>query len=206
MKVKVCGLRDAGNIKAIGALNPDYAGFIFYEPSPRNVDEVPTIELPDEVKKVGVFVNSTIDFINLKNGDFQFDYIQLHGNESPEFCADLKAEGFKIIKAFSIYERFEFGVLDHYKPTCEFFLFDTKGENPGGNGLIFNWNLLNKYDNEIPFFLSGGLELQHVAQIKELTGYNIHGIDVNSRFEISPAIKDVAKVKELIKIITNEEL
>jgi phosphoribosylanthranilate isomerase len=199
MKLKVCGMRDPQNIRELIALQPDYIGFIFYEKSPRNVEALPAVDIPKEIKKVGVFVNSPIGFIEEKNSEFNFDLIQLHGDESPDFCKQLHEKGFKIIKAFGINDRFEFSITEHYKAYCSFFLFDTKGKLPGGNGTRFNWTLLSKYDNEIPYFLSGGIDLNNTTFIKTLSRdeFNIHAVDVNSRFELEPALKDIPKVKKL---------
>lgn len=199
MKLKVCGMRDPQNIHELIALQPDYMGFIFYEQSPRHVVELPAVEIPASIQKVGVFVNAAMEYMEEKNALFNFDLIQLHGNESPEYCRQLHEKGFKIIKAFGISDRFEFSITEHYKAYCSFFLFDTKGKLPGGNGTRFNWNLLNKYDNEIPYFLSGGIDLNNTAFIKTLSQdkFNIHAVDVNSRFELEPALKDIPKVAQL---------
>ncbi len=199
LKLKVCGMRDAANIRKLIDLEPDYLGFIFYEKSPRHVSELPQIEIPKTIQKVGVFVNAPIEYIEEKNSSFAFDLIQLHGDESPEYCAVLKSKGYKIVKAFGVDDTFDFEVTKAYRKHCSFFLFDTKGKLRGGNGEVFNWDLLNKYDNEISFFLSGGIDLDNADFIKGLLDakFNIHALDVNSRFEISPALKDVSKVARL---------
>lgn len=205
MKLKVCGMRDAENIKELIAVKPDYIGFIFYAPSPRFIEEPPAIDIPSSIKKVGVFVNAEIEYIEEKAKAFKLDLIQLHGDENPEFCGKLKAKGYAVIKAFGINERFEFSITEHYKSVCDYFLFDTKSEKRGGTGTKFNWNLLNKYDNALPFFLSGGIDLNNTAFIKTITQeqFNIHAIDVNSRFEIEPALKDIEKVSQLKAELTN---
>lgn len=205
MKLKVCGMRAAENIEELVALGPDYMGFIFYDKSPRNVTQKPDVAIPSNIKKVGVFVNASIETIETKNAEFGFDFIQLHGAENPEYCQQLAAKGFKLIKAFGVHDRFEFSLLDHYKPHCEYFLFDTKGKLPGGNGVKFNWNLLSKYDNELPFFLSGGIDLNNTAFIRSLMdkNLNIEAIDVNSRFEIEPALKDIPKLQQLQNELNN---
>lgn len=199
MKLKVCGMRETENLRDLIALKPDYIGFIFYAPSPRFVEELPDVEIPDGIQQVGVFVNAEIDYIEEKAKQFKLDLIQLHGDENPEFCKKLKDKGFTIIKAFGINDRFEFSITEHYKSVCDYFLFDTKGKQPGGNGVKFNWSLLNKYDNALPFFLSGGIDLNNTAFLKSLSKekFNLHAIDVNSRFEISPALKDIDKVARL---------
>jgi phosphoribosylanthranilate isomerase len=208
MKIKVCGMRSPQNIHELVNLSPDMIGFIFYEGSLRNVDQNFTPNFPEHIRKVGVFVNATVDFICEKAVGFRLDYIQLHGNESPEFCKELAERGFKLIKAFSVFERFEFSVLAHYEPYCDYFLFDTRGKLPGGNGEVFNWNLLKKYEGTIPFFLSGGIDLQHIERIIDIQAEHpkLVGIDVNSRFEISPAMKDISKVNTLLNAIQKQAI
>jgi phosphoribosylanthranilate isomerase len=201
MKIKVCGMKNPSNIREIADLGPDYMGFIFYGKSKRNVgalDEKLLLSLMD-VLKVGVFVNAPLDFILTQAIKFGFTFIQLHGDETPTDCKKLKETGLGIIKAFSMEENFDFEKLKDYKPYCDYFLFDTKGENYGGTGKKFNWDILKKYDNKIPFFLSGGIDLDQAEEIKKLKGLNIHAIDINSRFEIEPGLKDVGKVKRFIE-------
>jgi phosphoribosylanthranilate isomerase len=202
MKIKVCGLRDAANLEQIAALNPDFVGFIFYEQSPRfvgeSLDEATVRALPRSIKKVGVFVNASPDYIlrNVKRYDLQ--YVQLHGNETPDLCRSLQNRGINIIKAFRVDASFNFSMLNNYKAFSDFFLFDAKGEQPGGNGIVFDWGLLRNYDNEKPFFISGGIGLDNLDQLAQLKGMKLYGVDVNSAVEVSPGVKDVEKVKELI--------
>lgn len=202
MKIKVCGLRDAENLKQIAELNPDFVGFIFYDQSPRfvgeDLDEEAVKALPKTIRKVGVFVNASPDYIlrNVKKYDFQ--YVQLHGNETPEYCRSLRNRGISLIKAFRIDASFNFSMLNNYKAHCDFFLFDAKGDQPGGNGITFDWNILNRYDDEKPFFISGGIGLDNLNQLAQLKDMKLYGVDVNSQVETAPGMKDVAKVKELI--------
>jgi phosphoribosylanthranilate isomerase len=202
MKIKVCGMSNSLNIKELLELSPDFMGFIFYEKSPRFVGETLDAELlksfPKNIKKVGVFVNATADFILTNVRKYSLDYVQFHGNETPDFCKSLYRKGINIIKAFRIDNSFIFSQLNNYKPHCDFFLFDAKGDNYGGNGVAFDWNILKKYDNEKPFFLAGGIDLDNIL---ELENHNIYAIDVNSKFEISPAMKDIEKLEELMNII-----
>ena len=128
----------------------------------------------------------------------------MHGEELPDFCRNLKLKGVNIIKAFSVDENFYFGKLQNYKPYCDFFLFDTKGQERGGNGTTFDWSILNKYDNEKPFFLAGGIDLENAHKALEITNLKVFSLDVNSKFEISPAVKNIQKLDELIKIIKPE--
>ena len=205
MRIKVCGMRDAHNIEQLLELQPDYMGFIFYEKSARNVadelDEVLLKSFPKTTKKVGVFVNASAITILEKVKKYQLDYVQLHGEELPNFCKDLQLKGINIIKAFSLDENFNFAQLNNYKPWCDFFLFDAKGQNKGGNGITFDWSILERYDNEKPIFLAGGIDLENAEEALNMTGLKIHAIDINSRFELSPAMKDVEKVQELMYIL-----
>ena len=195
-------MRDSQNIRELTMLKPDYIGFIFYSASPRNVGEVLSRsvlqEIPSEIKKVGVFVNPSLHEIKWQIKTYGLDVIQLHGEETPEFTAEVKALGIEVIKAFSIgNEDFDASRLEPYKKHVDFFLFDTRSKLKGGSGEAFDWSRLKDYDNEVPFFLSGGLSLKNIGNLKELKGLNIHAIDVNSRFEISPGMKDLEMIKEL---------
>lgn len=204
IKVKVCGMRDAENIAALTKINPDFIGFIFYDKSPRYVgemDENILKAIPKAIKKVGVFVNANPDYIIKNAKKYDLQYVQLHGHETPDFCRNLKTRGINIIKAFLIDDTFNFSSLNNYKPHTDYFLFDTKGTQIGGNGVTFDWNLLKKYDNEKPFFLSGGLSLENIEQVAELSGLRIYGLDVNSNFEIEPALKDIDKIAELLEVV-----
>lgn len=207
IKLKVCGMKYLDNILEISKLKPDYMGFIFYNKSSRDVTEVLDKQLlrqlSPEIQKIGVFVNAGREEVLTAAENYKLDAIQLHGNESEEDCRFLKSQGLKVIKAFSIGEDFNFKTLNAYKPVADFFLFDTKGENYGGNGQTFDWNLLKKYDNEKPFFLSGGIDEENVKEIIGLTDLNIYAIDVNSRFETKPAYKNVRQLKKLQAVLKN---
>ncbi|WP_420147330.1 phosphoribosylanthranilate isomerase [Spirosoma sp.] len=202
MKIKVCGLRDADNLKEIAALAPDFVGFIFYDQSPRfvgeDLDEEVVKSLPKSIRKVGVFVNASPDYILRSVRKYDFQYVQLHGNETPEYCRSLRNRGINIIKAFRVDESFNFSMLNNFKAQCDFFLFDAKGDQPGGNGVAFDWSILKRYDGEKPFFISGGIGLDNLDQLAQLKGMKLYGVDVNSQVEIAPGVKDVTKVKELI--------
>lgn len=202
-------MRETDNIRQILTLQPDYLGFIFYEKSSRFVgnelDEDLLNSFPFTTRKVGVFVNATTAYILEKVKKYNLDYVQLHGEELPDFCRNLKLKGINIIKAFSVDDDFNFGKLQNYKPYCDFFLFDTKGKERGGNGITFDWSILRKYDNEKPFFLAGGIDLKNIHDALEINGLKIHSLDVNSKFEISPALKDIEKLEELMKILKPEE-
>lgn len=200
IKWKVCGLRD--NIGEVVALQPDYIGFIFYKKSPRYVGEnftIPTID-KQGIKKIGVFVNEQMDFVHKTALKYQLDYVQLHGSESPGYCEDLMKKELKIIKAFQVDENFDFKQLEAYKLVTDFFLFDTKSKNYGGTGETFDWKILNKYNLEKKYFLSGGLSLENFDELTELDLSKIHALDVNSKFEIDPGLKDV----EMLKVLKNK--
>ena len=205
-KIKVCGMKYGDNIKEVAALAPDYMGFIFYPKTKRYVGELDELLLKDlgDIKKVAVVVNTSVAEIEEKVKRYGFDYVQLHGDETAGFCKELKEKGIHIIKAFQVDDAFDFKLVDAYKPYCDFFLFDTKSKGYGGAGKSFNWEVLKRYDNEIPFFLSGGIGLENVEEIKKLKGLNIHALDINSRFEIEPALKDTDKIKEFIKLANYE--
>jgi len=198
MKIKVCGMKIENNIMDLAALPPDYIGFIFYEKSSRYFNsEIP--ELPETIKKIGVFVNSKIDFIVSKIEKHDLQGVQLHGEESPELCAALREYGI-VIKVFSIKNQFDFKVLEPYEDVCDYYLFDTKGKHPGGNGYTFNWNVFKKYKSPKPYFLSGGIgpdELDALLLfLKRPESDLCCTVDVNSKFETAAGLKDVKELKE----------
>jgi len=209
MKIKVCGLREAGNIEAVAALKPDYMGFIWYTQSPRYVYRLPEDilrALPASIIKTAVFVNENIDIIKVLINQFDFNAVQLHGQESPETCAELKQD-VQVLKAFGVDEHFDFTQLRAYVGKVDYFLFDTKTEKHGGSGRIFNWDVLNEYQLNVPFFLSGGLSLDNLKEIKNIKHPAFYGVDLNSRFETAPGMKDITKLKqafELLNTTTNE--
>jgi phosphoribosylanthranilate isomerase len=210
MKLKVCGMRDSSNIQALVTLKPDFIGFIFYDKSPRFVgeklDEREIKQIPASIKKVGVFVNASPDYIVNTAKQYDLQYVQLHGNELPDFCRILRQKGLNVIKAFSVNDSFNFAMLNNYKPFCDLFLFDTKGTQPGGNGVAFDWNILQKYDQQVPFLLSGGISLQNIDELMDLTvTIPVYGIDINSQFEIEPGLKDVSLIQKLVERIRVKE-
>lgn len=189
MKIKICGMKYPENTSALGELLPDYMGFIFWEKSSRFFDGI-IPELPKPIKKVGVFVNASSQEIQNKIERYQLDLVQLHGQESVAFCKSLEALPIEIIKVFSVDDTFDFAILEDYESVCDYFLFDTKGKLPGGNGISFNWDLLKKYKSKKPLFLSGGIGLEEIQKIIE-ANLPIYAIDVNSKFEIEPGLKDL---------------
>ncbi len=190
------------NIRELVRLSPEYIGFNFYTRSKRyvgrNFDAKNIRSISRKIKRVGIFVNSTRQYIMDKVKRFKLDYVQLHGNESAAFCASMN-KSVKIIKAFGVGDNFDFNVLEKYEPYCDYFLFDTKTSDYGGSGKVFNWSMLKKYDNEVPFFLSGGIDLKDINKISNLKSQisNLFAIDVNSKFEIKPGLKNIKKLKKL---------
>ena len=210
MKIKICGLRDQENIKAVEALRPDFIGFIFYDRSPRFVKSVPfeiLNNIPASISKTAVFVNEDAGKINNLIDQYGFNAVQLHGNESPEFCNEFKNK-VTVIKAFGLDGNFDFEQLAVYKGKVDFFLFDTKTDIHGGSGKTFDWSVLNNYTLDIPFFLSGGLSLDNLEEVKNIDHPQFYGVDLNSKFETEPGIKNIGKLEKAFDIIkqniTNE--
>lgn len=201
MKLKVCGMQETENIVALASLQPDYMGFIFWEPSKRYCTTVPT-DIPKHIKKVGVFVDETTKQIKEKVKLFGLDAVQLHGDESPRQCAAL-LNLCEVIKAFRIGPDFDFKTLTPYQDHCTYFLFDTQGPLPGGNGTAFDWKLLAGYTLDTPFFLSGGIGLGHVEAIAEIRKRNlpIHALDINSLFESKPGVKKIEKIEKFKQLV-----
>jgi len=230
VRLKVCGMKYQDNIKRVATLQPDYLGFIFYEKSARNFDSENITEISNSIKKTGVFVDADIDFVLEKIKKYNLQAVQLHGNESPEYCKQLKRhyeerndklislkeadchdlkksrnhDKIEIVKVFSIKDEFDFDVLKAYENVCDYFLFDTKGKHPGGNGYTFDWNVLNNYPSTKPFFLSGGLGLNEVEKINAFLNSNAskycYALDVNSKFEIEPALKNIEDLRQFKKM------
>jgi len=197
MKLKVCGMREPDNIAALSALQPDYMGFIFWAPSSRYVSEATPV-LDKSIKKIGVFVDASVDYIQSSISTHQLQAIQLHGEETPSYCQLVQGFGVEVIKAFSVKDAFDFSILEAYENSCDFFLFDTKGALPGGNGYTFDWSLLKEYPSQKLFFLSGGIGLENTQEIKELlnTDLPLYAIDVNSKFELAPGLKKIKDITQ----------
>lgn len=200
MAIKVCGMRDHQNIMQVASLSPQYLGFIFYPHTPRFVgwDFIVPHDLPATIKRVGVFVNESSEVIVTKAKALGLDLIQLHGNESVIQCEELKSTGLNVIKVFSVDDNFDFDTTDPFKKVVDYFLFDTKGKYYGGNARTFNWSVLNKYKQEVPFFLSGGLSPENTGNLAEILKMNLHALDLNSGVESSPGIKNPEKIKAVI--------
>lgn len=202
MIIKVCGMREADNIRMVEQLPITMMGFIFHPRSPRYVSEFPEY-LPDTVKRVGVFVNEDIETVLKLAEIFSLNYIQLHGTETPEYCLSLQRLKKHLIKAFSIASEADLEITAKYEGLCDYFLFDTKCDTCGGSGKSFDWSVLSAYQGKTPFLLSGGIAPESVSVLKDFRHKSLAGIDINSRFERSPGVKDVMKlagfISELIK-------
>ncbi len=200
--IKACGMRDAENIREVEALGIDLMGFIFWPKSSRYVAERPTY-LPTKCKRVGVFVDEDIEQVKRIADEYALDFIQLHGHENPDYCAQLK--GMHLIKAISVSGRDDIATSKAYEGLVDYFLFDTKSPSVGGSGQQFDWSVLSAYDGDTPFLLSGGIGPHDAPRLRQafaLDGFPVEkcvGIDLNSRFELSPGLKDVNKLKEFIK-------
>lgn len=201
MITKVCGMRDAQNIRDVEALGIDWIGMIFWPRSKRYVAEVPSY-LPEHLKKVGVFVDSTLDDILQHISDYQLDIIQLHGQESPDFAKALKPH--TIIKAFNIEKADDLLQTEKYKGIADYFLFDTKGKMVGGNGQKFDWSVLTAYQGKTPFLLSGGIGPEDAESVRSFHHPRCIGIDLNSRFESEPGFKDINQLKTFINKLRYE--
>ena len=198
MIIKTCGMRDADNIRAVSELRIDWMGFIFWAPSSRYVSEKPTF-LPTRQKRVGVFVDARIEEVKSKADEYALDLIQLHGSESPAFCERLKANSRQqLIKAFNIATQEDLEQTIPYEGLVDYFLFDTKAKMVGGNGTQFDWSVLSAYQGNTPFLLSGGIGPDDAEKVRNFHHPQLAGIDLNSRFELSPALKDIEKLKQFI--------
>lgn len=204
LRIKVCGMKFTENREAVENLGVDFLGYIFYANSKRYIGENPETGLFAAKKpKVGVFVNeNAFEILGLAK-NLGFEYVQLHGTENPKTCQLLKAQGLKIIKAFSVDENFKFSDTKPFEKAADFFLFDTKTKLPGGSGKKFNWEILNHYNGHIPFFLSGGITADDVKSIKKIEHPKLTGVDLNSGFEDEPGVKNIEKLKQFIAEFKN---
>jgi phosphoribosylanthranilate isomerase len=200
-KLKICGMRDPVNIAQVAALQPDYLGFIFYPKSKRHVDNLPAATLnaiPDAICKTGVFVDEQLHQVQEYIAKYRLSAVQLHGEECPNYCQALKKlnPSITLIKAFGLAEGFDFNVLDPYQKIVDYFLFDTQTPGYGGSGKSFNWSLLQDYHLKVPYFLSGGIGLESMQELQQINDPYLFAIDINSKFELAPGLKDIAKLTE----------
>lgn len=222
MVIKVCGMRDAQNIREVSQLGVDMIGMIFYPKSPRYVEMQSSHAgiIPDYAKedinikssktpaRVGVFVDDMVQNIVTRVVNYHLDYVQLHGNEPREMCENLRLTldpdirpGIKIIKAISVSDASDIQKYKEYVGAVDLFLFDTKCKTVGGSGQQFDWQVLEQYDGEIPFLLSGGIGPEDASRLHAFHHPKCIGIDLNSRFEIEPGVKDVEKLKGFLNEI-----
>lgn len=205
MKIKVCGLNNQENVSYLLNYKLDFIGLIFYEKSKRSVmhgnidnDFVKSVL---SAKKVGVFVDESLNIILKWAQEYELDYIQLHGTETPALCMKVRENGLKVIKAVSVSNKLPTELLKGYQNTVDLFLFDASGKKRGGNGTKFDWKILLEYGLKTPFLLAGGISLEDVNEIKKLNVRELYGVDLNSKFELEPGIKDVNQVKQFIEDI-----
>ncbi|MDR0732662.1 MAG: phosphoribosylanthranilate isomerase [Dysgonamonadaceae bacterium] len=198
MKIKVCGMKYPENIRELAHLPIDMMGLIFYEKSPRYAGNLPASELrfvPPNIQKVGVFVNASAEDIVAVIREYDLQIVQLHGDESPDFCREIKKQGIKVIKAFPIEKITDFEKCNLYENACDYFLFDTKTSQYGGSGKKFDWGILALYNSETPFILSGGVNVEDAESIRKIRHPKLYGVDLNSRFETRAGEKDLEKLR-----------
>jgi phosphoribosylanthranilate isomerase len=207
LKIKVCGMRDPSNLEAVCTLAPDYIGYIFFRGSPRYVGEKPDKALftipANSMTRVGVFVNEELDVVRGIVHSGILDMVQLHGDESPEYCHSLASEGIRVIRSADA-ARHDSGMMGSYLGAASLFLFDTPDRSRGGTGRKFEWNLLDGYRLPVPYLLGGGIGPGDAGAIKKMDRRWLHGVDVNSRFEVSPGIKETGMLEQFIKEIRNQ--
>lgn len=212
MKIKVCGMRDPQNILKLAGLKPDYIGLIFYPPSKRYIadpDKNTLASLSSEIRLTGVFVDEQQEVIIEKVFNYGLSAVQLHGAESPEYCRTLRIKFKKfrpekhveLIKAFGIFPGFDFSTLERYDDAVDFFLFDTKTSEHGGSGIAFDWTILDQYQGEKQFFLSGGLSPENIKGLVKLASKKIYALDLNSRFETEPGLKNIESLRSAFELI-----
>ncbi|HNX13220.1 MAG TPA: phosphoribosylanthranilate isomerase, partial [Paludibacteraceae bacterium] len=202
MQIKICGLRDPENIREIAALQPDFMGFIFYPNSPRYVGQLDAgslTSLPTSIKKTGVFVNENLENILTAISKYNLDAVQLHGADNKKLCRKIRQEAkTMVIKVFPIMDASNFRVTGDYEEVADYFLFDTKTDLYGGSGQKFNWNILQEYTGNKSFLLSGGIGADDVKAIRAIEHPLLAGVDLNSKFELKPGLKNVALLKQFI--------
>ena len=202
MQIKICGLRDPENIREIAALQPDFMGFIFYPNSPRYVGQLDAgslTSLPTSIKKTGVFVNENLENILTAISKYNLDAVQLYGADNKKLCRKIRQEAkTMVIKVFPIMDASNFRVTGDYQDVADYFLFDTKTDLYGGSGQKFNWNILQEYTGNKSFLLSGGIGADDVKALRAIEHPLLAGVDLNSKFELKPGLKNVALLKQFI--------
>jgi phosphoribosylanthranilate isomerase len=206
MIVKVCGMRQAGNILRVAALGVDWIGFIFWEKSKRYLGEEEGERARETTReasfgRVGVFVNAAIEEMTAKASLYRLDYLQLHGDESPGLCRSLRREGLPLIKAFSVATQEDLRKTVPYEGLTDYFLFDAPCAGYGGSGKSFDWSVLEAYEGRTPFLLSGGIHPGSLEAIRHFRHPRLAGIDLNSGFEAAPGLKDVARLASFLQAL-----
>lgn len=203
MRVKICGITRSDQVQFLDNLHGvDAIGFIFYPASKRIVTEI----LPNSrTSRIGVFVNATAEEIKDKLEQYALTMIQLHGDETPDFCAEIRRHA-PVMKAIQIGKEFPVELVKNYEEAVDQFLFDTATQNYGGSGKKFNWDLLASYAGPLPFFLSGGIDSNDLEELKDFQHPYCIGVDLNSKFELTPGIKDLEKIKTFIKTLNHEHI
>lgn len=203
-KIKICGLKHPENILDVLALQPDYVGFIFHPSSKRYIGQLDAEWLAglQGAKKTGVFVNSPLDVVQAAVNDYGFQAVQLHGDESPDYCAAIRENHpVETIKAFGVGDTFDWSLLKTYEHAVDYYLFDTQSTQYGGTGRVFDWKLLTSYPSTKPYFLSGGLSHENIRGALLLNDSRLYAVDLNSKFEIKPGIKDIELLKKTFQLI-----
>ena len=213
MIIKVCGLREPDNVRQVAAIpGIDLIGLIFYGGSPRYVDSTDTVAIVTSLinrKIVGVFVNDALDEVVRRCADYHLSYIQLHGNETPEYLNLLRIRipaTIKLIKTFSIHAAEDLKPTDEYEGLCEYFLFDTPTSGYGGSGQSFDWGILQFYKGLTPFLLSGGIGPDSFQSLMNFQHRMLAGLDLNSRFELLPGLKNITSLSEFVQKIKSTRL
>lgn len=203
--IKICGMREAENIRSVASTGVTWMGMIFWERSARFVSDISAADaIPEGIKRVGVFVNQPQGEIADIARRCRLDIVQLHGDETAEYIKTLRPalpEGCRIMKAVSIADCCDINAAKDYGNVADFLLFDTKCKSYGGSGKQFDWTILQHYDGNLPFLLSGGLGIEDAEQIKNFRHPRLLGIDLNSKFETAPAIKDAARIASFINTL-----
>lgn len=210
MIVKVCGMRDSQNIRETAEAGADWIGMIFWPKSPRYISSVPAVT--GEVKRVGVFVNDSVQNIITATVNYKLDILQLHGTETPTMIRNLRATlvpdiagNLKIIKAISVNSPDDIEACRDYEDCADAFLFDTKCKTVGGSGRQFDWSVLDAYNGRLPFLLSGGIGPDDARRVLEFSHPLMMGIDINSRFETAPGMKDAEAIRHFIEQIKRKD-
>ena len=204
-RIKVCGMRQSRNISELIDLAPDFIGFIFYERSPRYAGTILTpditSQIPAHVKKTGVFVNAPLEHIIKTCEKYNLNTVQLHGEETPQMCRDIQNKGYEVIKSFALKTTADLEQTTPFADCCDFFLFDTPTAEYGGSGKKFDWSVLHGTKIERPFFLSGGIEEADAATILDECPQKPYALDINSKFETAPGLKNIESVGLFMDVI-----